>query len=513
MRQRKSDSSNKVKRRGYLKGIAAAGIGASAVSTFSGTSAAATDNAMDADGDNVYLIFGADTSATDLHPWLKKHKKKLNSSSQQSSSQVIQYQDVTQLNVNQQKNAVAISIDGGKADAIQRTYQNNENTQAGSAESINAKEQTKEQAFENLNDVYVVLAGETDSREFSGWVVSDDAYQSEQTAEADIEQEQEVDQVNYSSQSTAISIAENGSYSRSYQRSFQLNENAQTAEALAANVGKGDKQNASSSVKQAQIVNQLNVNKQGVAIAVAVGKDSVAKAWQVSCQFNRNEQVASATAVNFDPKSVKEFTASANMKGDYSDSHVKRSKKCTSQSNKQGAKANIEQFQDVSQENISMQNAAIAIGLDGSEATATQASYQANFNAQVASATAVNVDEGTKKVFAVMDGTDAKGDNSWAVSYDNGSGQVTKQKALAVVKQAQYIEQLNVSEQTSAIAFATNDGNASAEQLNYQLNENIQAAESTAINTDSQHSNGKKNGEKNGKKNGKKGENGKKVEC
>ncbi|WP_076431362.1 hypothetical protein [Haladaptatus litoreus] len=95
---------------------------------------------MNVGGENVYLIFGADTSSTDLQSWLKNHRKDAQSSSQQSSSQVIQYQDVTQLNVNQQKNAVAISVDGGKADAIQCTYQDNKNTQEDSAQSTNEKE-------------------------------------------------------------------------------------------------------------------------------------------------------------------------------------------------------------------------------------------------------------------------------------------------------------------------------------------------------------------------------------
>jgi hypothetical protein len=327
--------------------------------------------------------------------------------------------------------------------------------------------------------VYVVFADETDSREFSGWVVGGDEYKSKQSAEADIDQAQEVDQVNYSKQSTAVAIAEDGSYSRAYQRSFQRNKNVQSAKAAAINIGDGDKQSADSSVWQYQDVDQLNVNKQGVAVAIAVGEGSTAKAWQVSCQFNKNAQIAKATALNFDPKSVKEFMASANMTGDYSDSDVKRSQDGAKQSNKQSAESDIDQFQDVSQKNISMQNAAIAVALDYSDAYATQASYQGNFNAQIARALSLNVDVGHYQVYGVLKGTDAKGDGSWAVAYDNGSSQQT---AISDITQQQYIEQLNVNVQNNAIAYANHDGSATAEQLNFQQNKNVQYAESTASN-------------------------------
>ncbi|RBI59268.1 hypothetical protein DMJ13_24220 [halophilic archaeon] len=473
---------SKVKRRGYLKGIAAAGMSVGAVTQLSDSASAASDDVVHADGESVYLVFGADTSSTDLESWVENHKGDIAASSQQSSSEVIQYQNVSQLNVNEQGNAVAISIDGGDAEAIQRTYQNNQNTQQGSAQSINAKKETKEQTFSGVGNAYVVFAEETECREFSGWVVSDDAYESEQSAEADIDQTQVVEQFNYNSQSTAVAIAEDSSYSRAYQRSYQENNNLQSAEALAANAGDGDSQNADSSVDQWQDVNQLNVNEQGVAVAVAVGDGSVAKAWQISCQFNVNKQVASATAINFEPKTMSEVTASADMNGDFSDSDVTRSKDGSEQSNQQVASADIDQVQSVGQENINIQNAAIAVALEDSQATATQASYQGNFNAQIASATAVNVEDGRYSASKVMDGTDAKGDESWAVAYENGGDQANQQTADVDITQLQLIEQLNVNEQFSAIAFATNCGNASAEQVNYQVNENVQIAEGTATN-------------------------------
>jgi hypothetical protein len=482
---------NKVKRRNYIKGITAIGIGAGILTNGSSKTSAALDSGSvtdsdagsnkvtHADGKNVYLVFGAEPSSTDLESWVENNKGDIQASSQQSSSEVIQYQDVSQLNVNQQGNAVAIAINGGDAQAIQRTYQNNENTQAGSAQSINATKEKKRRKFKDVKDVYVVFAEKSSCREFSGWVVSDDAYESEQSAEATIDQEQEVEQFNYSRQNTAVAIAEDESYARAYQRSYQENKNVQAADATAVNIGDGDSQSADSSVEQSQRVNQLNVNEQGVSVAVAVGKGSVAKAWQVSCQFNGNKQVADATAINFDPKSMEEITSSAKIKGDLSKADMTRKQDCTTQSNKQAASANIEQIQSVGQENLSMQNAAVAVALDDSQSTATQANYQANFNAQVASATAVNIEDGSRKVVGVLNGTDVKGDGSWAVSYDNGGN---KQIANVDITQTQYVEQLNVNEQHSAIAFAANDGNASAEQVNYQVNENVQVTEATAVN-------------------------------
>lgn len=487
-------------------------MGAGVLSNFSGRASARSDDTMDADGDSVYLVFGADTSSTGLDSWVEKHKGDIKKKSQQSSSSVIQYQDVTQLNVNQQKNAVAISIDGGDAEAIQNTYQNNQNTQAGSAQSINARKKRKKQKFKGVKNVYVIFAEQTNSREFSGWVVSDDAYESTQTAEATINQKQKVEQFNYNSQSTAVAIAKDSSYSRAYQRSYQQNKNVQTADAVAANVGAGDSQNAESSVIQSQKVSQLNVNEQGVAVAIAVGRDSVAKAWQISCQFNVNKQLADATAINFDPKSIQEVTASAKIAGDLSEKDMTQTKDGSKQSNKtkpkdkskqsnsQVASANIEQVQCVGQQNINMQNAAVAVALDDSQATATQASYQANFNAQVAEATALNVEDSHQKVRKVMSGKNMNGDDSWAVSYDNGNAQT----ATVDISQLQIVNQLNVNEQFSAIAVAKHCGNATAEQLNYQVNENIQVAEATAVNK----GDGKKN-DKRKKKDGKK----KKKKC
>lgn len=496
--EEKHENHDKMKRRGYLKGIAATGLGAGALGAGTVSTYAGSDETHDVDGDSVYLIFGADTAKDDLDSWVGDHRDTIAAGSQDSTAQVIQYQNVSQLNVNQQGNAVSIAIDGGEATASQQTDQNNSNTQDGSAESINVDEVTNSETFTDASNVYVIFAEETECRKFNGWVVSEDTYQSEQSARATIEQTQEVDQYNYSSQSTAIAIAHNGSCVRAYQQSSQTNENYQHAEAAAVNIGDADNQDAETSVEQSQEVSQLNVSEQGVAIAIAVGSDSVAEAYQVSSQFNRNEQVADATAINFDSMSVDEVTASANMVGEFSDEKMNRSDDGSSQSNTQDASADITQVQSVGQENISLQNAAVAVGINDSNATARQKSYQGNFNAQVASAEGLNVKDSHCSTTAAVSGEDTNGDESWAIAYENGETETAQQVAAAEVNQLQFVEQLNVNEQHGAIAYATDNGDAVAEQLNFQLNKNVQVTEASAVNEDVDSDDGK--GKKGGKK-------------
>nr|WP_273737391.1 hypothetical protein [Natrinema soli] len=511
-----------LKRRGYLKGIAGTGLGVGILSMSTASTNASEDeddaknkgNTHDVDGDCVYLVFGADSSEDDLDAWVAEHEDEIAEGSQDSTAQVVQYQDISQLNVNQQANAVSIAIDGGEATAIQQADQNNSNTQEGRAESINISETENSETFNDVSTVYIVFAEETGYREFNGWVVSDETYQSEQSAQATIEQSQEVNQLNYSSQSTAVAIAEDGSDAGAYQQSAQTNENYQHAEAAAVNIGGGKKakkrkkkkkkgkeiagsQEAMSSIEQWQEVAQLNVSEQGVAIAIAVGSGSVAEAYQVSSQSNLNEQVADATAINFEWTSADEVIANADMVGEFSDEKMNRTDDGSSQSNSQEASANIAQVQSVGQENISLQNAAIAVGTDDSTATARQESYQANLNAQVASAEALNVEGSHCSATAVVSGENTNGDESWAVAYESGNNENAQQVATAEINQLQFIEQLNVNEQNGAIAYAADSGDAVAEQLNYQLNRNVQVAEASAVNEGGGDKNKK---EKKGKK-------------
>ncbi|KYH24338.1 hypothetical protein HAPAU_33210 [Halalkalicoccus paucihalophilus] len=494
---------SEMKRRGYLKGLAATGLGTSALATATRRSDAHAENhnTDTADGGDLYLVFGADSSADELDSWVEDHRDEIHTNSQQASAQVIQYQDVTQISVNQQNNAVAISVDGGEAEAIQAAEQTNSNNQSGSAESINIEQETNNHTFSDINDAYVVFAEETECREYSGWVVSDESYQPDQSAQATIEQTQEVNQFNFNSQNTAVAIAEGGSCSQASQLSYQENENLQAAEAVAVNIGESDSQSAESSVEQTQEVTQLNVNEQGIAIAIAVGENSVAEAQQLSFQSNRNEQLASATALNFDSMSVDSVVAKADMSGEFLSEKLSYSTDGSSQSNTQEAAADISQVQSVGQENINLQNAAIAVGLENSEATARQASYQGNFNAQVASATAVNSNDGTHSANAVLNGADMTGDESWAIAYENGDDEIEQQVAEIEIDQLQIVQQLNVNEQFGAIAFATDCGEAVAEQLNFQLNENVQVTEATAVNEGDENTTEKDNKESRCEKN------------
>ncbi|WP_228546083.1 hypothetical protein [Halegenticoccus tardaugens] len=460
------------------------------------------------DGDDVYLIFGADADEEDLDGWIESFKQE---SSQDAAAEVVQYQDVDQLNVNQQSGAVAVSIDGGDAKAIQRSYQENQNTQEGDAESINDVGQTEDVSFENVGDAYVVFADEC-SREYSGYVIDDggDVQASVQEADAEVDQAQDVEQLNYSNQSAAVALADEDSRATSYQRSYQENENLQYGEANATNVGEQEQdgtteqsssQSANATVEQAQEVDQLNVNEQGYAIAVAVGEGSVARAVQESYQLNVNAQIASASATNVSDQAGSPVTCVAvagtgddstdeadalakEMDGISEEAMEVAESEADEQSNTQDAEATVEQYQEVDQENINLQNAAVAVATDCSEATAYQESYQRNVNRQIGEAEATN--EGSQSQTSVLLSSDGE-DDEWCLDYGNGEqDQELDQDADAEVSQIQYVEQLNLNEQYAAIAYAENEGEAEAYQVNYQENINYQVGEAEATNEGSQ---------------------------
>ncbi|MDG5818531.1 hypothetical protein [Natronococcus sp. A-GB7] len=516
----KNTNRGTMKRRGYLKGLAAGGLGVgtlSVASTRTRADAGKDDEKKDDEkeeeeeaksheinGDDLYLVFGADSSEKDLDSWVDKHRDEINGDSGESLPNVIQYQEVSQLNVLQQGNAISIAIDGGDATAVQETEQDNVNVQDASAESIDVAHETRDETFYDPSRVYIVFAEETGCRTFSGWVAREDSYRNEQSARATIEQTQTVDQFNYNSQSASMALAEKGSCARSYQRSWQANENYQHAEAVAANIGEGDRQEAEASVEQAQDVSQLNVSEQGVAIAIAVGECSTAEAYQLSSQLNVNEQTADATAISFGFRSADDILDCAEMEGELPDGAVERTDDGKHQSNGQGASADITQVQRVGQENINLQNAAIALAKKDSDATARQVSYQGNFNAQVATAEGLNVSDGRCSACTVLNGAAANDDGSWALAYENGDSDIDLEAAAAEIDQYQFVEQVNVNEQFSAIAYATHCGEATAEQLNYQANQNVQLTEARAV--------GEGDGEEKDEKKGKKDDKDKKDE-
>ncbi|WP_327053598.1 PGF-CTERM sorting domain-containing protein [Halomicrococcus gelatinilyticus] len=477
-----------------------------AQSAGAGTGDSAGTQIVQADDGDVYLVFGANPADGDLESWVEEHKDQASTGAtdtdgqSDSDAQVIQYQDVDQLNVHQKGKAVAISIDGGQARAIQRAVQNNYNTQSGEAESTRSDAPEQSVTFEDVDDVNIIFANDDGSTTYSGWVVENGDESSSSGADASVIQDQDVDQLNYNNQSTALAIAENGSNATAIQRSIQRNVNVQEGVANASNAGHHHGGDADSAVAQLQDVDQRNVNLQGSAIAIAVGENSTAKAVQFTQQTNINAQVASASANSYVPMTPIEFVATAGIEPSSDDVETSDSSDSTDSSDSgqanlgamhadgddgdghehdgsQGADARVLQYQNVSQQNINMQNAATAIALNNSTATAYQTSYQSNYNSQIGAANATNVENSTTALY----NSDETGDRStWSVDYDNGHEQTNEQMAAADVSQLQYVEQVNVNQQYNALAVAENDGEATALQVTYQSNENRQVAESNA---------------------------------
>ncbi|RRJ29488.1 hypothetical protein [Halocatena pleomorpha] len=464
-----SSSLTGFQRRKFLKGIGIAGLGTFSVTGISSSTSADSNDGMDVEGDNVYLVFGADTSSDNLDSWLNKRMDDVSSN---SSTPYLRYQDVSQLNVAVRGLAVSISIDGGEAQALQRTIQKNSNFQAGEdPRSMSESNEEREETFTNIGNIYVILAEETEQHKFNGWHVSGETYQPDYNENTEIDQEQDVDQINFSLQAAAISIAEGGSRSRARQQNFQKNKNLQAASAFSENSKKDHRYRGESLNSQSQVVNQANISLQGVAIAIAVGEGSVAKALQVSRQINKNAQIKDGP-VAFEPMSIKEFAANAEMDGDYSDSDVKRAKDGSSQRNNRGDTNGIAQFQDSFQTNINAQLLALAVAIDESEANATQASYQGNFNAQILESNGNNVRPESTELVTAMNGKKMK-DGAWGADYKKKDNPI-ENNSIENFTQAQVVRQLNVNAQFLAVAVAIGQGAATAEQLNFQRNKNVQ---------------------------------------
>lgn len=70
-------------------------VGLVSAATLGDAPAGQDGSVVQTNGDDVYLVFGADTSNTTLETWVEEHKNQAQTSSQESSSQVIQYQNVS----------------------------------------------------------------------------------------------------------------------------------------------------------------------------------------------------------------------------------------------------------------------------------------------------------------------------------------------------------------------------------------------------------------------------------
>ncbi|WP_090310173.1 PGF-CTERM sorting domain-containing protein [Natronorubrum texcoconense] len=488
-------------------------------------------------GEDVYLVFGVDLGDQSVEEFIDDHvtdNPGEPAADQDTVSEVIQYQDVGQVNINEQGEAVAIAMDGGEATAIQEANQQNANTQEGAASADNNAGVSQETTIEEVGDVFVVM-GDENGQEYNGWGAVDEDGETtvSQDAEASVSQAQAVNQANIVQNNTALAFAENGSEATAVQMTEQSNINLQEGYASATNVYgadlEGDKdlhdehkkydgdstapsaeQDADASVEQAQEIEQVNSIEMGSAIAIAVGEDSSATAVQITDQTNLNEQLGTAEAMNvlMDSAGMHVATASADGATDvvtqdadeeYSDTELKGDE---ASDVGQTAEANVTQYQSVEQVNINLDSSAQAIATDGSTAEAVQLTFQQNVNAQIGSAEALNVfledeeidyDEAkdqyegaikTSTTTAMVNGDGLADANSTTFDYDGDNEQLNdvEQYSSADVEQSQEVAQTNL-QSNNALAIAEDEGDAFAFQMTMQENENVQftSAESATV--------------------------------
>ncbi|WP_226007768.1 hypothetical protein [Natrinema salinisoli] len=455
-------------------------------------------------GEELYLVFGADLGEQSLEEYVDQHA----GDTADSAAEVIQYQDVDQVNINEQGSAVSIAIDGGEATAVQEANQYNDNEQRGSA-TAGSRLQSAETQFENVGEVNIII-GNGGDQQFDGWGVKDEKGDDEtvtQEALASVNQSQEVGQVNYNNQSTAFALAVDDSDATAVQQSYQRNENLQEGVANASNVYLGDgefghwkdksgdsgssvDQSADALVTQEQDVDQANLNEQRGAVAIAVGDNSTATAIQFTDQSNLNSQIGSADATNLLASTAGMNVATAGNVSDdvlstQTETH-KPEKKDSDDGAEQTATAGVAQEQGVQQQNINLQNNAMAIAQNGSEAVAIQLAYQQNYNAQIGYADALNVyaspgyvtDEvvRTSSTTVTLDGNSGSSNPGMSYDYAGSASQTNDvdQTASAAIEQHQFVAQENLNEQHTSVAVAEDGGSAGSSQVTMQENENVQ---------------------------------------
>lgn len=453
------------------------------------------------DGEDLYFVFGADLGDQSVEEYVDEHldsEASATSDDSSSAADIVQYQDVNQTNVDIQEGAASISIDGGEATAVQESQQTNENTQEGEAISENQHLDDQNVEFEDVGDVYF-LFGEDNTQRFDGWAVAgekggdhDEKHDKElKYSEATVTQLQEVDQANVNEQNVAFSIAENGSDALAIQDSSQLNSNSQSAVANAQNVNpstaEGGTQVATAELDQAQESMQTNINQQGFAVAIAIGNESTATSIQATDQSNINEQVGSAYSASVLEATEGMNVASASTNGGSDVVETASDKQKTSHDKKKGSNntdASVSQYQSVDQLNLNQQSSAVAIALNGSEATAIQISHQENHNAQVGVSQALPASEAGVSpgvLYSEETTVSIKGDNASdnpIMTIDSDVGGHQKQDVAyqpdADVDQYQSLFQENLNEQRAAFAVAEDGGEATSSQVSMQSNENVQ---------------------------------------
>ena len=459
------------------------------------------------DGEDLYLVFGTDLEGQSLDEFISQQVADDPSAAAESEAvaDVVQYQNVNQVNINEQGGAVSIGIDNGTATAVQDVDQQNLNVQEAEAEAESRDTESRMTAFENVGDVYLVM-GDDSGQQFDGWGIAQDEKgepEVTQSATAAVFQQQDVAQMNYNEDSTAFALAVNDSQATAFQETSQSNENLQQGVANASNAylgggefgdyekahdGKKDDgapQSAAAYVAQEQTIEQNNVNTGVAAVAIAVGEGSTATAIQLTDQSNLNQQVGSATAANALSAKAGMNVASIGDTDAVSSHSPKKSDKDAGENEGQSATTTVAQSQGVEQLNVNLENTAMAIAVNGSEATAFQIADQENYNAQIGNAAALNVyaspgyveesDVETRSTTVTLDGDDVDDDPGISYDYDTSAHHKNSidQQADVTIEQYQLVTQENLNEH-SAVAIAEDDGSATSTQVSLQENENVQ---------------------------------------
>lgn len=487
-------------------------------------------------GEDLYLVFGADLGNMTLEGYIEAHADE--NPSGETNGEVIQYKNVGQVDIHEQGEAVSVAIgDGAEATAIQEVNQQSANSQDGETTVGNYLGTSQKTTFEKVDDVYMVM-GESPDKQFDGWgTVEGDEATDTQTAEATVSQAQQVRQANINQNVTALAYAENGSSATAVQVTQQSNVNLQEGSANATNILATDldedmdlkekhkksndalraQQTANATIQQSQEIQQVNVYEQGAAVAIAVGENASATAIQVTDQLNLNEQLGTAEAINVMMESAGMNVATASIDGttdvvtqegaDYPTKDKKGDKDHDNEVD-QTAEATVTQYQSVEQVNINLNSSAEAIATEGSEAKAVQLTFQQNINAQIASADVLNVfleendefsdkerkkldakhgngHEGvvlTNKTTVTINGDNVDDANLTSFDYDGSNNQLNNadQYSTAGIEQSQNLTQLNRNS-FNALAVADSDGNAFALQVSIQENENLQTATNSEV--------------------------------
>jgi len=447
-------------------------------------------------GDELYFVFGADLGNRSLDEFLESQVATPTDPSVEAGREeiadVVQYQDVEKVNFNQQGGAISIAIGGGEATAIQEETQQNTNSQVGEATAESTVAPSQDLSFENVGDVHIVF-GNSDDRGFDGWSVRDETDGSGRdvgvSTETSTTQQQNVSQVNFNDQSIAIALAENESTALAYQRSTQTNKNRQqgstTLRETGTTAGAAD-QSTQASIDQSQTLSQINQNQQGMAVAIAVGSNSVATAVQITDQTNLNEQYASVETL-----SHLESMAGMNVAtADEANSSVLTTGG-EGTNGDETADVSMTQYQHTEQVNINLQSAAVAVALDGSNATAIQLAEQRNYNEQIGVTTAASIYENvtanagtviSNETTLTIGGDAIRGTAPITIGHDGENGEndqrtADEQSSSAQFEQIQFVTQENRNRQQAAIAVAERNASANASQITIQRNRNVRFAD------------------------------------